>query len=180
MYSSTSSTSISSATASSPYRQSLAALKYLSSTAVNFLPPAKRISRLLFNVLITLISSLFLTNFSKEIPGALQKLAENFNVFTGKAQKDAISMMQQNQEALQGFTSDKMTNSLDAELAGLTKVNEMKTALAKTSHLLTEAERQQFEQEIQMVEAASQMVVKEGEKVDIIEKEIAANQRRLA
>jgi hypothetical protein len=56
----------------------------------------------------------------------------------------------------------------------------LKTALAKTSHLLTEAERQQFEQEIQMVEAASQMVVKEGEKVDIIEKEIAANLRHLA
>jgi hypothetical protein len=41
-----------------------------------------------------------------------------------------------------------MTNALDAELTSLTKVNEMKTSLAKTSHLLTEAERQQFEQEI--------------------------------
>ena len=119
--------------------------------------------------IITLIGSIFLTHFSKEIPGALQKLGENFSVFTGKAQKDAIKMMEQNQSALNHFTSDNMTNSLDAELAGLTKLNEMKTVLAKTSHTLTEAERQQFEQEIQMVEAASRMVQQEAEKVDAIE-----------
>ena len=129
--------------------------------------------------IITLVGSIFLTNFSKEIPSAIQKLTENFNVFTGKAQKDAIAMMEQNQAALKGFTSDNMTNALDAELTALTKVNEMKTSLAKTSHMLTEAERQQFEQEIQMVEAAGQLVAKEGEKVDAIEKEIAANERRL-
>ena len=129
--------------------------------------------------IITLVSSIFLTNFSKEIPSTIQKLTENFNVLTGKAQKDAISMIEQNQKALEGFTSDNMTNALDAELTSLTKVNEMKTSLAKTSHLLTEAERQQFEQEIQMVEAAGQLVAKEGEKVDAIEKEIAANERRL-
>ena len=130
--------------------------------------------------IITLIGSIFLTHFSKEIPGALQKLGENFSVFTGKAQKDAINMMEQNQSALNHFTSDNMTNSLDAELAGLTKLNEMKTVLAKTSHTLTEAERQQFEQEIQMVEAASRMVQQEAEKVDAIEKTIAANERKLA
>lgn len=129
--------------------------------------------------IITLVSSIFLTNFSKEIPSTIQKLTENFNVLTGKAQQDAISMMEQNQKALEGFTSDNMTNALDAELTSLTKVNEMKTSLAKTSHLLTEAERQQFEQEIQMVETAGQLVTKEGEKVDAIEKEIAANERRL-
>ena len=129
--------------------------------------------------IITLVSSIFLTNFSKEIPSAIQKLTENFNVLTGKAQKDAILMIEQNQKALEGFTSDNMTNALDAELTSLTKVNEMKTSLAKTSHLLTEAERQQFEQEIQMTEAAGQLVAKEGEKVDAIEKEIAANERRL-
>jgi TP901 family phage tail tape measure protein len=129
--------------------------------------------------ILTLVGSLFLSYFAKEIPGAIQKVTENFNVLTGKAQKDAVDMMEQNQKALEGFTSDKMTNALDAELAGLTKVNEMKTTLAKNSKFLTEAEKQQFEQEIQMIEAASKMVEKEGEKVDAIEKEIAANERRL-
>ena len=129
--------------------------------------------------IVTLVGSIFLKNFAKEIPDAIASLTENFNVLTGKAQDEAIKMMQENQKALEGFTSDKMTNALDAELTSLTKVNDMKRVLAQTSHTLTEAERQQFEQEIQMVEAAGQLVAKEGEKIDAIEKEIAANERRL-
>jgi hypothetical protein len=49
---------------------------------------------------ITLVGSIFMSSFAKQMPEALSKLTANLNVLTGKAQKTKEAMMVENNKAI--------------------------------------------------------------------------------
>lgn len=107
-----------------------------------------------FKGIISVVSSVFLTAFAKEMPAALEDLRQNFMVFTGQSKK----VMQEVQSELNLKLAEQQANpalseSYKIQLEGMSKVNSMKMKLVLASKELSNQEREEYETKIRNVQA---------------------------
>ena len=101
---------------------------------------------------VSMVSSLFLTSFAKKMPDALNNLRQNLMVFTGQAQKVMTETQAKFGAEIANAQADPgASEKYRLQLEGVAKVNEMKQKLVKSSNLLTESERQEYEMKIKNV-----------------------------
>ena len=131
---------------------------------------------------IRIVSSLFLTAFAQKIPDALQNLKQNFMVFTGQARTAMMDTQKQLDVELGMAVLDPgaaNNNAYKTQLEGIAKVNEMKQKLVASSKLLSESEKEEYQQKIKNVQELYEEVSALQEKKDALEK-LAKKEREKA
>lgn len=103
---------------------------------------------------ITLVGSLFLTQFAQKMPEALSNLRQNFMVFTGQSKKVMSEMQNELNLTLTAQKADPgLSESYKIQLEGIQKINTMKQKLVSVSKSLTSQEQEEYKMKIQNVEA---------------------------
>ena len=106
-----------------------------------------------------IVGSIFMKQYAKEIPRALENLVANFGVVTGSAQKAAQQLQQDNQAMLQSMQKAAMDNggyssfAMEGRVESLSIVNQMTAELTDKQHLLSQAEIEEYQARIQNVSA---------------------------
>ena len=127
-----------------------------------------------------LIGSLFLKNFSKEIPRVMRDIASNFSILTGAAQKNAIAMKEQNQAMLESYDLSGSDRAFTARITGMTTLNKLTLELSQNEKTLTEAEKQEYQARIQTIQSISQSVEEHSREVQELEKSIEKEKELIA
>ena len=103
---------------------------------------------------ITLVGSLFLTQFAQKMPEALSNLKQNFMVFTGQSKKVMSEMQNELNLTITAQKADPgLSESYKIQLEGIQKINTMKQKLVAVSKSLTSQEQEEYKMKIQNVEA---------------------------
>ena len=92
-----------------------------------------------------MVGGIFTQHFAKEIPKVLSSIAQNFDVITGKAERNKQVMLEQNAGALENVEVDGMSDSMSAEVQSITQVSRMTAELNKARKSLSETEIQYYE-----------------------------------
>ena len=133
-----------------------------------------------------IVGSIFMRQYAKEIPQALQNLAANFGVITGEAQKAAQKLQQDNQSMLKNMQDSARSNggyksfAMEGQVESLSIVNQMTAELADKQNLLSKAELEQYQNRIKNVSAIGEQLVKEGELLDKTQKLTEEKKKQLA
>lgn len=103
---------------------------------------------------ISVIGSVFLTSFAKQMPSTLENLRQNIMVFTGQAEKEMIKV----QDAMSAKVTVQKSapgasESFKVQAEGIESVSKMKQKLILESKNLTTQERADYEARIKNVEA---------------------------
>lgn len=122
--------------------------------------------------ILLLIGSLFMKNFSKEIPAKLKDIAANFSILTGAAQKNAIAMKEQNQAMLESYDVSGNDRVFNARITGMTTLNKLTLELSQNEKYLSEAEKQEYQARIQTIQSVTQSVEEHSKEVQELEKAI--------
>ena len=114
---------------------------------------------------ITLVGSLFLTQFAQKMPEALSNLRQNFMVFTGQSKKVMSEMQNELNLTITAQKADPgLSESYKIQLEGIQKINTMKQKLVAASKSLTSQEQEEYKIKIQNVEAMYQEAAALAEK----------------
>ena len=114
---------------------------------------------------ITLVGSLFLTQFAQKMPEALSNLRQNFMVFTGQSKKVMSEMQNELNLTITAQKADPgLSESYKIQLEGIQKINTMKQKLVAASKSLTSQEQEEYKMKIQNVEAMYQEAAALAEK----------------
>lgn len=133
-----------------------------------------------------IVGSIFMKQYAKEIPRALENLVANFGVVTGSAQKAAQQLQQDNQAMLQSMQKAAMDNggyssfAMEGRVESLSIVNQMTAELTDKQHLLSQAEIEEYQARIQNVSAIGEQLAKEGELLDKAQKVTEEKKKQLA
>lgn len=130
-------------------------------------------------VLLT-VGSVFMQYFAKSMPETLQNLRDNLMVVTGQSQKLMEKVQQKTKDKLTTMMMDPSTSSgYKTEAEGILKVLEMQQKLVKSSHLLTDQERQEYEMRIKNVQSMYKEVEALNEKAEAAQKAFNSKQKEL-
>ena len=133
-----------------------------------------------------IVGSIFMKQYAKEIPRALENLVANFGVVTGSAQKAAQQLQQDNQNMLKGMQDAAMLNggynsfAMEGQVESLAIVNQMTAELADKQHLLSQAEIEEYQARIQNVAAIGEQLAQEGALLDKAQKVTEEKKKQLA
>ena len=118
-----------------------------------------------------IVGSVFLTNFAKKMPEALDNLRQNVMVFTGQANKEMqkvqsdLSMSIKTAQATPGASTE-----YKIQLEGIAQVNAMKQKLTLASKNLTSQEIAEYEAKIDNVKAMYDEVAALSAKAEALKK----------
>lgn len=110
-----------------------------------------------FGNILIMVGSIFVNKFSGKIVAELSRLKDNFNVFTGKAKKDMMSLQTQMSQEL-GFKKENATAAEGAEMDSVANLIAAKQKLAMISEDLTDSERQYAEYQVSVVNKLAEKV----------------------
>ena len=127
------------------------------------------------------ISSIFMQNFAYKMPEALDNLKNNFNIMTGQAEKNMLSLQNQTSQMFEHEIANKggQYNSEASEAVALKAMNDARTKLNENAKKLTETERQAYEWQIKLISALGDEVKKRGEAVRLAQEEVEAEKKAL-
>ena len=127
---------------------------------------------------IGVVGSIFLNNFAKDMPQALENLRQNFMVFSGKAKQimsetqGEMGVILKNQQA-----NPALSDSYKLQLEGIAKVNQMKEKLVLASKELTSQERAEYQAKIDNVAAMYEEIAALAEKKKAAEDAAKASEK---
>lgn len=127
---------------------------------------------------IGVVGSIFLNNFAKDMPQALENLRQNFMVFSGKAKQvmsetqSELNIVLKNQQA-----NPALSESYKIQLEGISKVNQMKEKLVLASKELTSQERAEYQAKIDNVAAMYEEIAALAEKKKAAEDAAKASEK---
>ena len=110
-----------------------------------------------FGSILTMVGSIFVNKFSGKIVSEIGRLKDNFNVFTGKAKKDMMSLQTQMSQEL-GMRKEGASASEGAEMDSIANLIAAKQKLAMISEDLNDTERQYAEYQVSVVEGLAKKV----------------------
>ena len=122
------------------------------------------------NILL-IVSSIFLKQYAKEIPGVLVNLKNNFEVITGKAEKNKTTLLKKAAEEIGAVDISKIkSKETQGELAAQQKVSEMNYQLAKSKQFMSKAQVEFYETQIKNVTAYGEEAAAIGKEIEALEK----------
>ena len=133
-----------------------------------------------------IVGSIFMKQYAKEIPRALENLVANFGVVTGSAQKAAQQLQQDNQTMLKSMQEAAAQNggydsfAMQGRVESLAIVNQMTAELTDKQHLLSQAEIEEYQARIQNVSAIGEQLAQEGALLDAAQKVTEEKKKQLA
>ena len=130
--------------------------------------------------ILLLVGGIFTQHFAKEIPRVLSSIAQNFDVITGKAERNKQLMLEQNAGALEKVEVDGMSDSMSAEVQSITQVSRMTAELNKARKSLSETEIQYYENKIRQVEAYGAEATAIGKENEELKKLIETKEESIA
>lgn len=123
------------------------------------------------------VGGIFLKQYAKEIPSALSSLSSNFDVLTGKAEKNRQKMLQDNANALAQVDVDPLSKSAKTEITTMQKVSQMTVALEKNIKNLSDAEIAEYRHKIEMLKLYGESATAIAKEREELEKLISAKER---
>ena len=130
--------------------------------------------------ILLLVGGIFTQHFAKEIPRVLSSIAQNFDVITGKAERNKQLMLEQNAGALEKVEVDGMSDSMSAEVQSITQVSRMTAELNKVRKSLSDTEIQYYENKIRQVEAYGAEATAIGKENEELKKLIETKKESIA
>lgn len=130
--------------------------------------------------ILLLVAGIFTQHFAKEIPKALSNIAQNFDVITGKANRNKQAMLDQNANALEKVEVDGMSDNMSAEVQSITEVSRMTAELNRARKSLSDTEIQYYENKIRQVEAYGAEATAIGKENEELKKLIATKEESIA
>ena len=128
---------------------------------------------------VSVVGSIFLTTFANKMPDVLDNLRQNLMVITGQSKK----LMQETQDELQNVlkTQSKtpgVTEEMQVQMQGISKVTEMKQNLMLVSKKLTNAEREEYEGKIRTVQLMYEEIAALAKKKKALEDELSLSVKK--
>ena len=122
------------------------------------------------NILL-IVGSIFLKQYAKEIPGVLVNLKNNFEVITGKAEKNKTALLKKAAEEIGAVDISKIkSKETQGELAAQQKVSEMNYQLAESKKFMSKAQIEFYETQIKNVTAYGEEAAAIGKEIEALEK----------
>lgn len=122
------------------------------------------------NILL-IVGSIFLKQYAKEIPDALVNLKNNFEVITGKAEKNKIALLGKAAKAMSEVNVDNFeTKQLQGEAEAQKKISQMNYELAKSKKFMSQASIDLAESQKANIEKYGEAAAAIGEEIDALEK----------
>ena len=122
------------------------------------------------------IAGVITSRLGKEVPVALQRMRENLNIFTGKAEKDALDLQHRN-TIINEDNVNRADNSYEAaQYETLRRISQMKEFLIKNQKNMNSAQIEEYNLIIQNEQAIRDMVEERAKSLSILEDEIASMQ----
>lgn len=116
---------------------------------------------------LTTIGSIALRVYAKEMPNALRTLKDNLLVLTGQSKTLMEQTNQTMNEKLMEIQNDPMTSeSTKAKATILTQLNTMQEKLVSSSHLMSQAEQNEYKQRMENVSLLGDEIIKLTEKIE--------------
>lgn len=120
------------------------------------------------------------TKMGKEVPVAMQRMRENLNIFTGKAQNDALDLQHKNTIINEDNVS-RADNSYEmAQYETLRRISKMKEFLIKNQKDMNSAQIEEYNLMIQSEQAIRDIVEERAKSLAVLEDEIKAMQDLIA
>lgn len=126
------------------------------------------------------VGAIIASKYATEMPAILQKLVGNFNVLTGAAEKQRITMIQDANAIIQSMEATNAgTKGFQAQIGSMQLVSKMTAELEQKKRNLSKAEIENYELKIKEVQMYGQVVTAIGQEIDALEKESAAQKLRI-
>lgn len=125
--------------------------------------------------ILLLVGSIFLKQYTKEIPDALTNLKNNFDIITGKAEKNKIKVLKTTAERMGEIDPQKIQDkSIQSEVIAQQKIAEMNYQLAISKNSMSKAQIEFWESQIKNIDAYKDEAVAISEEIKALKKLSAA------
>lgn len=131
------------------------------------------------NILLV-VGSLFLKQYTKEIPAALANLKNNIDVISGKSERDKLKDLEKQHEIMSEVDiSDIKNKETQGEVAAQKKIAEMNYELAKSKHHMSKAQIEFYESQRDNIEMYGKAASEIGKEIEALKKLGDARKRTL-
>lgn len=124
------------------------------------------------------IAMLVMQRYAKEIPGMLQYIGQQFDIITGKAEKNRQQMLNENSELVKSLEQNVTGYANKAQLAGLAEESRLRAEMAAKNNILSESEKRVYEAKIENLRISTQFAQSLGGEIDKIDQETRALERQ--
>ena len=122
------------------------------------------------NILLV-VGGLFLKQYAKEIPTALNNLKNNIDVISGKSEKKKLKDLKDEHEMMSEVDiSDFKSKQVQGEVAAQKKIAEMNYQLAKSKHNMSKAQIEFYESQRDNIDMYGKAASEIGKEVEALEK----------
>ena len=126
------------------------------------------------------IATIVTRRYAKEIPNVLSNIASNIGLRTGKAKAEAERLQKENSEQLKQIANNSSFSvDIRTRAEGIDRLNQMNQELASKWEYLSEAERNAFQEKINIVQMLNDSVVRTAKEIEEITRTVNSLQTQL-